>query len=137
MLIKHPLFIARKMCWLVYFSDRLKMKMASKENLCITTETDLLYEKAPQCLECIHNTVGDGLCYRNNDGKGIAQLKTPCASRDILHNCATCNKSVEHLKGKRYPDSTECKREKRVGIGLCRGDWVISPYFDLSDRSKK
>ena len=113
------------------------MKMDLKEKVCVISETVLASEKAPQCLECMYNTVGDGLCYRNNDGKGIAQLITPCVSRNIFHNCATCDKSVERFKGKRYPDSKKCEREKRVGIGLCRGDWVISPYFDLSDRNKK
>jgi hypothetical protein len=94
-----------------------------------------LSAKAPQCLQCMHNTVGDGLCYRNNDGKGVAQLQTPCASRDIFHNCETCNKSFEKVKGKRYPEPSKCQRIKRVGIGVCRADWLINPYFDLASKN--
>ena len=81
-------------------------------------------QKAPQCLQCMHDVVGDGLCYRNNDGKGIAKLETPCASRELFHNCATCVKTI----GK------DCQRIKHVGRGICRGDWIIKPYFDLASK---
>jgi hypothetical protein len=66
--------------------------------------------------------IGDGLCYRNNDGKGVPKLQTPCSSRYLYMNCATCAKTLGET----------CHRKKRVGIGMCRGDYVLSAYFDLS-----
>lgn len=92
-----------------------------KEKLGITVEADLvLSDKAPQCLQCMHN-IGDGACYRKNDGKAVPQLQTPCSSRYIYQNCATCNKTI----------GEDCHRKKHVGIGICRADWIINPYFDL------
>lgn len=73
-----------------------------------------------QCQYCLHNVDNAGICYRNNDGKPLALLETPCSSRCLMQICPTCNLKI----------GVDCDRKKHFWKGYCR-PWVINPKYDL------